>query len=130
MVIADASHYKDIYAFRANNAPLTSSIPGFQASVAYQPLSVSVIPAGTARGGNSLGLSTSQGTSTCITPPLPMLSSVVARIYWLIHAIEGLNFNYRWANTVDDATVKAIADIVISKATRLTKVRKLFNLYM
>lgn len=79
-IIADASLYKDIYAiFKAENAPLTSSITGFQASVAYQPLGASVIAAGVARGGNSLGLSASQGTPTCVKSSL-LVHFIVFRV--------------------------------------------------
>lgn len=44
--------------------------------------------------------------------------------------VAGLNFNYRWNNTVDDTTVKAAADTVITKASELAKARGLFNPYM
>lgn len=68
-IVADASLYKDIYAiFKALNSPLTTTITGFQASVAYQPLSASMIAAGAVRGGNVLGLDDSQGVLTCRFP--------------------------------------------------------------
>ncbi|KAH0606251.1 uncharacterized protein H6S33_003912 [Morchella sextelata] len=106
-IVADASLYKDIYAiFKELNSPLTTTITGFQASVAYQPLSASMIAAGAARGGNVLGLDDSQGVLTC------------------------LNFNYRWTNTTDDATVKAVAEDVIGQARELAKARGLFNPYI
>ncbi|KAK6352396.1 hypothetical protein TWF730_009223 [Orbilia blumenaviensis] len=105
-VYADNQLYKDLFQlWNETMIPKHGSKAGFMGTIAFQPITTKAVAAGTARGGNSLGLEGNTKTMAII------------------------NLTHQWGSAADDAAIIASLDEVLAKSIALAKARNLYHPY-